>query len=42
MWRKILNITLLALSLAGLMALVGFVESGQREVKCKGLEITID
>lgn len=42
MWRKVLNISLLVLSIAGLLILVGFVESSQRQVKCKGLEIEID
>lgn len=42
MWRKILNISLLVLCIATLFGLVGFVETEQRRVKCKGVEIDID
>jgi len=42
MWRKILNITILVLCAAALVVMVGFVETQQQTIRCKGLEIRID
>ncbi|MEI6574661.1 MAG: hypothetical protein WCO63_00620 [Bacteroidota bacterium] len=42
MWRKILRISLLVISVAGLLGLVGFVEKNQRMIRCKGIDISID
>lgn len=40
--KKVLNITLWVLVLAGLSVLVGFIESEHKKISCKGLETSID